>query len=236
MRNNTRTQHANSKCCATLIAAAALFLSPGVQAQSKAFLTLDEDAWVAFYDVPSRRFRSVRDQIVAGNVETAERDLDASISFLSVEANRAPPELEKPFAEVMNTLSTMRDDLRAKNRPASDFDATFARAHWILTQQYFVFAIRARDSEQHRNAGHYLWATAHHLERAILWSNTQIDRRTVAALDSMREMAGRLRDDQNPARVYRDRPLRTASRAIIRVGERLDRRVRVRDAVNSERG
>ncbi|MDX1482513.1 MAG: hypothetical protein R3315_12595 [Woeseiaceae bacterium] len=197
-------------------------------------LTLDEEVWVAFYDLPSRRFRSIRDNFVQGEFEAAARDLDASLSFLRVEAERAPAELKPALEEVIDRLEELGAAIESPRVTVADLDAVFARTHWLLTQQYFVLALRSRDEQRHRNAGHYLWATAHHLERSVLWSNARIDRRTVSALESLRDMAARLRDERNPQSVYRERPIRLAARTIVQVGEHLDRNLRIRKLIDSE--
>lgn len=197
-------------------------------------LSLDEEVWVAFYDLPSRRFRSIRDSFVQGDSESAKRDIDASLSFLKVEADRAMPELKPAFEGVMDRFAAIRDGLDSTRITASDLDAVFARAHWLLTQQYFVQALRSRDGERHRQAGHYLWATAHHLERCIVWSNARVDRRMVLALDSLRGMAARLRDEPDPQRVYRERPIRLAAQTIVQIGDHLDRNLRIRNLVEAE--
>ena len=94
--------------------------------------------------------------------------------------------------------------------------------------------IPALHDQRHRDAGNYLWATAHHLERCILWSDSRVDRDTVRALDSLRSMAAALRDSASPERVYRDRPIRLAARTLMAAGESLQRNFRVRPLLESE--
>lgn len=197
-------------------------------------LTLDEETWVTFYDVPSRRFRAVRDKFVQRNFEGAGRDLDASIAFLTVEANRALPELQPALTDVVAQLQRIRARIGTSEVTASTLDGAFARTHWLLAQHFFVRTLRSRDGADHVTAGHYLWATAHHIERAVLWSNARIDRRTVGSLQSMRDLASRLIGGEAGRRVYQERPLRLAARTIVAVGEHLDRTIRIEDLVEQE--
>lgn len=197
-------------------------------------LTLDEDVWVAFYDLPSRRFTNIRERFVQRDFAVARRDLDASAAFLRVEAERAVPELQPALFEVVSQMTALRDNLETRKVAAEDLDAVFARAHWLLSQQYLVLALQARDAGAHRNAGHYLWATAHHLERSVMWSNSRLDSNTVSSIDSLRSMAAALRDSESPQRVYRDRPIRLAARTMIAVGDNLKRNMRIRPLVETE--
>lgn len=190
-------------------------------------VVLDEDVWVTFYDLPSRRFRSIRDAFVRRDFQSVSRDLDITIGFLSVEANRAAPELKPAISEVVKQLQDVRGRLSDTSLSVGQLDAIFARAHWLLSQQYLLLAMQARDLMLYRNAGRYLYATAHHLERAVLWSNARISRDVVNSLDSIRDMASKLQNSDSPERVFKDRPVRLTTKTLIEIGEQIDRRVRI---------
>lgn len=190
-------------------------------------LVLDESSWVTFYDLPSRRFRGIRDAYLRRDFEAVSRDLDVTIGFLAVEAERAVPELAGVFADNIERLQKARANLDQPGAPATDFDAIFAQSHWLLAQHYFVEAIQSRDEERHRLAGRYLVATAHHLERSVMWSDMRIADDVLDALQTLRDAASQLAAGADPARVYRERPLRLAARTLTAIGEQIDRRVRI---------
>lgn len=190
-------------------------------------IMLDADVWVTFYDLPSRRFRSIRDAFIRRDFESVSRDLEVTIGFLSVEADRAIDQLMPALTDVVTQLEAMRSRLSDTSLSVSQVDALFARAHWLLSQHYLVLAIKAKDLGLHRNVALYLIATAHHLERAVLWSNARISKDVVNSLDAIRKMSGKLRSSQSPERVYRDRPLRLTARALTEIGKQLDRTVRI---------
>ncbi|MEL7187803.1 MAG: hypothetical protein AAFN50_15435 [Pseudomonadota bacterium] len=221
-------------CLLSILLGLPLAVQPANAQNELELLTLDEQVWVAFYDVPSRRFRTVRDKFVVRDFESAARDLDTSIAFLKVEAGRAADELQPDLNDVIKKLQTIRDSIATAEVTSSTLDLTFARTHWLLAQHFFVLALNSRESGAHKNAGHYLWATAHHVERAVLWSNARIDRKTVNSLESLRSLANRLKSSSSPDRVYQDRPIRLAARTIISVGEHLDRSVRIAELLSDE--
>lgn len=190
-------------------------------------IVLDEDVWVTFYDLPSRRFRNIRDAFVRRDFDSVSRDLDITVAFLSVEAERAPAELKPAILEVGQQMQSMRGGLSEPSLHVQQLDAVFARAHWLLSQQYLVLATRARDQKAYRSSGRYLIATAHHLERAVLWSNARITKDVVSSLDSIRDMANELQESQTPERVFKDKPVVKAANTLKIVGEQIDRQVRV---------
>lgn len=200
-------------------------------ADNEPLFTLDENVWATFYDLPSRRFRSIRDAFIRRDFEAAERDLEVTIGFLSIERGRTVAALRGPLTENMGQLERIRANVRDQSVSTGDLDAAFARAHWLLAQHYLVLAMRARDSGQHGNAGRYLWGTAHHLERAVLWSDARVDQAIVKSLDSTRDMGTRLQSSKNPQRVYRDKPIAVTAKTLIKIGEHLDRKVWVSESL-----
>ena len=192
-------------------------------------IVLDEDVWVTFYDLPSRRFRSIRDAFLRRDFDTVSRDLETTISFLQVEAERSVEELTPAFENILSRLNVMQRNLADPTVTIAQFDAVFARTHWVLSQHYFVYAQQSRELGLHRNAGRYLSATAHHLERAVLWSDARISRDVVNSLESIRNMAARLQRGEAPDKVYKDKPLKLTSRTLIAVGKHIDRELRIEE-------
>jgi len=190
--------------------------------------TLDDQVWVLFYDLPSRRFRAIRDAFIAGRMDEARRDLEVSEAFLRVEISRAIPALVPPMTEVADGLQSLAQQIKAPETTVRDLDPVFARAHWLLAQHYLTLATDARDSGRHKSAGNYLWATAHHMERAVLWSDARIDDKLLDSLEGMRAMADQLRNSDQPERVYKDRPIDNARRTLFELGKYLDRKVWIR--------
>lgn len=203
----------------------AIPISQAQTADDPPLFTLDEQVWVLFYDLPSRRFRAIRDAFVSRRFESAQSDLLVSEGFMRAEIGRANASLVVPMGEVADILHQFATDIDSPGLTVRDLDPAFARAHWLLGQHYLSLSINSRDSGRHRNAGNYLWATAHHLERAVLWSDARITRQLQKSLDSMREMADALRTSSDPQRVYRDKPIDGAGRILIELGQFLDRKV-----------
>lgn len=187
--------------------------------------SLDEQTWVLFYDLPSRRFRAIRDAFVQRNFDSAARDLRISAGFIGAERERTAPALAGPLSEVVARLGELADAIDSPGTTTAEFDAAFSRAHWLLAQHYLVLTERARDDKRHRAAGNYLWATAHHMERCVLWSNASLTRALVRDIERLRDMADALRESDKPERVYRDKPIASAARTLVAIGEFLNRKV-----------
>ncbi len=199
--------------------------SPAIAQDQRPLFTLDDQVWVLFYDLPSRRFRAIRDAFIAGRMDDARRDAEASEAFLRAEISRAIPVLVPPMTEVADRLRVIAQQIDAPETTVRDLDPVFARAHWLLSQHYLTLATEARDSGRHKSAGNYLWATAHHMERTVLWSDARIDRKLLRSLEGMRTMADRLRNGDQPARIYKDKPIDNARRTLFELGTYLDRKV-----------
>lgn len=187
--------------------------------------TIDENVWVTFYDLPSRRFRSIRNSFITRDFESVVRELEPTIGFLVIEADRATPAVHDALIEVIQKLQSIQGRIGDPSVTVGDLDSAFARAHWLLSQHYLVMSMKSRDNRQHESAGRYLWATAHHLERAVLWSDARVDRDVLNSLESIREMSLRLQDSSRPERVYQDKPIVLTARTLVAIGEHLDRKV-----------
>ena len=75
-----------------------------LQRDRQSTVVLDEDIWVTFYDLPSRRFRAIRAAILTRNNESAARDLSVTASYLSVEADRSSATFQVPLRDVVDQL------------------------------------------------------------------------------------------------------------------------------------
>ena len=211
-----------------VIAISLAILHPGfgdaAQEESKTF-ALDEDVWVLFYDLPSRRFRRIRDAFVRRDWASASVDLTVSAGFIRAEVARANATLAGPLSETANRLEDIAENIGTSQLSGSDLDAEFARAHWLLAQHFLELSVLARDAGESRICGSYLWATTHHMERTVLWSDLRMTARQVNVLDKLRDLADRLRDAEDPARVYKERPIALARRTMLELGIMLDRKV-----------
>lgn len=201
----------------------AVSTSSGQQSESQSAIVLDEDLWVTFYDLPSRRFRAIRTAVLTRNHESAARDLSLAANYLSVEAARSSAVFQVPLGDVVSQLRRMENDVGMVTLEA--LDALFGRAHWLLAQHFLEFARGARDARNNRNTSLYLWATTHHIERAILWSNIAVTREVHTTLEGLQEIAGKLRDPETAARAYRERPIVRAEDLLRKIGVQIDRRV-----------
>lgn len=210
-----------------LAVAVAAFAAPVLVAAEpdQTVVTMDEDLWVTFYDVPSRRFREIRSAFVRRDFARAALDLRTSASYLTVESERALPAIAERLNELISRISWISENIENSAVTVADFDALFSRAHWLLAQHYIDMARRSRDNQQNRNAGLYLWATTHHLERAVLWSNARISRDVQKTLDDLRDLADQLQDKNRAAKAYREKPLLRADKLLRKLGEIVDRPV-----------
>jgi hypothetical protein len=186
---------------------------------------MDENLWVTFYDLPSRRFREIRSDFVRRDFATAARNLVISANFLNVEADRAIPAVAERLHDVSARLTKIAEIVDDTSVTVADLDSLFGRAHWLLAQHYLDMARRSRDVQQYRNEGLYLWATTHHMERAVLWSNARVDRELLKTLDALRDLADRLQDAELAAEANRNRPVVRAEKVLRTLGEQMDRPV-----------
>jgi hypothetical protein len=184
---------------------------------------LDEDLWVTFYDLPSRRFRAIRAAVLTRNIESASRDLVVTANYISVEAERAFVRFQEPLRDVVSQLLRMKDDIESVT--LGDLDVLFGRTHWLLAQHYLQFAKVARDARQSRNASLYLLATTHHMERALLWSNVPVTRKVQTTFDDLRDVASRLQNSETSARAYNEKPFMRAEQLLRDIGKQVDRPV-----------
>ena len=188
-------------------------------------VTMDEGVWAAFYDVPSRRFREIRINFVRRQFDQAAWDLQSSATYISIEAERASAEIGKRLNEVADNLQWISNNIDDPSVTGAELDSHFGRAHWLLAQHYLEMARGARDRQQYRNAGLYLWATTHHLERAVLWSNARIDRRVHKTLESLRDLAAQLQEPQLARQAMSEKPLVRADQLLRELGKMVDRPV-----------
>lgn len=195
------------------------------QERAPARVVIDEDNWVVFYDVPSRRFRAIRSNFIQRKFGEAAMDLNTSATHLSIEASRSVPSLGSRLSDVSDELGEIADDIESESITVARLDALFGRAHWLLAQHYLTTARGTRDRRDYRATGLYLWATTHHLERAVLWSNARVDRNLHRTLESLREMATNMQDDRKAASVIRERPLLKAEKLLFELGKTIDRPV-----------
>lgn len=191
----------------------------------QAKVTMDEDMWVVFYDVPSRRFRTIRADFVRRQFDNATTDLQTSASYLSIEAARAQPALATRLSEVSDRLTWIAENIRDSSVTGIELDAVFGRAHWLLAQHYLAMARQSRDGQNNRNAGLYLWATTHHIERAVLWSNARIDRKVQSTLEHLRELATDIQNENLAKKAYGEKPISRAEKLLRDLGTEIDRPV-----------
>jgi hypothetical protein len=210
----------------TAIVAICLGLTSGTlfaQSEDPSFVAVNENLWVTFYDVPSHRFRSIRDEFVRRDFDSASRNLRTGASHLMIESSRSSPALAERLTEVSTQMMHIADNIADTNITTTELDKLFGRSHWLLAQHYLYHARNARDAENNRMAGRYLWAATHHMERAVLWSDARINRNLVATLDGLRDLALRLQDPDDAAAARKDRPIKRAENLLIELGKQIDR-------------
>ena len=213
----------NTKVIFLLAALAAA--TPAISADStdQPVVTMHENLWIAFYDVPSRRFRDIRNAFVKRQFDRAAIDLGTSADFLAIEADRAVPAIAERLNDVADRMTWISENTGDVSVTTTDLDALFSRAHWLLAQHYLDMAKRSRDHRQNRNAGLYLMATTHHLERAVLWSNSRIDRDVHKTLEDLGDLAHKLQDKNLAEKAYAEKPMARAEKLLRKLGKTIDR-------------
>ena len=185
----------------------------------------DGAMFVTFYDLPSRRFRSIRDAFIVRNFETASADLLVSENYLSIEATRADSALQPAFVTLIERLQQIRSQLLLPEITATDLDKVFARAHWLLSQHFLGLALIERDQGTYETASWYLIACAHHMERTVLWSNARINKNLETSLEQLYALANQLGKSPTNKWVKENRPIVSAARTLHSLGQHLDRRI-----------
>ncbi|HNP65547.1 MAG TPA: hypothetical protein PKH39_16560 [Woeseiaceae bacterium] len=202
-----------------------LAMTPSIAQPRGSFVEVDENLWVTFYDVPSHRFRSIRDAFVRRDFDAVRRDLVTSASHLTIESGRSSPELADRLADVGQQMLQMSDNLDGPEVTAELLDKLFGRTHWLLAQHYLYHARISRDANNNSMAGRYLWATTHHMERAALWSDSRISRKLVNSLEELRDLAVQLQDRQLAAAARQEKPVARAEAVLQEIGRQIDRPV-----------
>lgn len=202
-----------------------LFVTPSVAREQhrQTAIVLDEDMWVAFYDLPSRRFRAIRTAILSRDGAAAARDLVVTANFVAVEAERASAVFQVPLRDVVEQMRRLGGEIDTVT--LRQLDTLFGRIHWLLAQHFLDFARRARDAREGRNTSLYLWATTHHMERAVLWSNIAVTRDVHVTLEELRAVAGRLQDPKTAPQAFAEKPIVRAERLLRDIGGQIDRPV-----------
>ena len=211
-----------------LLLTAGLASAGAEQEKAPARVVIDEDRWVVFYDVPSRRFRSIRSNFIQRQFGAAALDLITSSTHLAIEASRSTPAIGNRLGDVADELGEIADDIESESITVARLDALFGRAHWLLAQHYLASARKSRDKSNYRATGLYLWATAHHLERAVLWNNARIDRKLHRTLESLRHMATQMQDVKTAESTIREKPLLKAEALLVELGQVIDRPIVMR--------
>jgi len=194
---------------------------------------LDESLWVLFYDLPSRRFRLIRDNYLQQNFDAARANLLTSENYVRIEAGRATYGLKEKLEETAAQLHVLSERIDDPDFSKNAFDPVFARTHWLLAQHFLLKSLESLEVKDSRMSGHYLLATTHHLERTVLWSDMPIRPATVVVLDRVELLANELLESKNPARVWKKKPILQAWRILVSIGEYLDRPVHVDQPVES---
>ena len=122
-------------------------------------------------------------------------------------------------------MAWISENVEDVNVTVTEFDALFSRAHWLLAQHYLDLAKRSRDSGNNRSAGLNLFATTHHLERAVLWGNARISREVQKTLDNLRDLADQLQDDDLSEKARREKPVVQAEKLLRKLSKTIDRPV-----------
>lgn len=198
------------------------------QTSNRPFIQVDENLWVTFYDVPSHRFRSIRDDFVRRNFDSVSHNLVTSASHMMIESGRTSPELGERMAEVATQMMIIADDISDPGVTTNALDKLFGRSHWLLAQHYLYHARNARDANNNKMAGQYLWAATHHMERAVLWSDARISRNVTKTLDRLRDLALRLQDPKDSAAARKERPIVSGEKLLLELGKVIDRPVVLR--------
>ncbi len=187
-------------------------------------LVIDEHVWVVFYDVPSRRFRTARDAFLRREFDVAARELIVSARHVGIAAQLAADVgLGNALAGSAEALERLAGRLSDDAVTLRTLDELFAQTHWRLTQLYLALARAARERREDRLTGQYLLASAHHMERAVLWSNRRVEARDASAVDAVRDAARRLAAGEPWANYRSARPIKQLEEVLERTGQQINR-------------
>ena len=115
---------------------------------------LDGDAFVVFYDLPSRRFHAIRQAFVRRELATVSQDASVSAEYMRIEAQRAHPAIREALQSASSRLLELGSDSGAGAVRVEQFDQVFARAHWLLAQHFLYLATQARKDGRYARARH----------------------------------------------------------------------------------
>ena len=202
-----------------------LIVPAAAQQSTQPRVVIDENQWVVFYDVPSRRFGNIRTSFIQRRFDAAAADLNTSATYLAIEAARSRPAIGARLGDVADELWAAAENIDSETLTVAHLDALFGKAHWLLAQHYLYHAKRLRDRQDYGTAGLNLRATTHHLERAVLWSNARIDRRLHATLETLRDLATQMQDPGRAAQAMSEKPVRKAEALLVELGKAIDRPV-----------
>ena len=85
-------------------------------------VTMQENLWIAFYDVPSRRFRDIRNAFVKRQFDRAATDLSTSADYLIIEKDRAVPAIAERLSEVADRMTWISENLDDVSITTTDLD------------------------------------------------------------------------------------------------------------------
>lgn len=190
---------------------------------------LDGDLFVAFYDLPSRRFRAVREAFLTREFAAAAEDLRIGAQYLDIERQRAYPTIASELCEVIQRMAVISDAIDQPNVTVRQLDPLFARSHWLLAQHFLYRGVISRSQGRYRPASRYLTATVHHMERAALWSNARLTPQLERAVDELRSLANRLETNPSKRWVNEKRPLLRANKTLNELGAHIDMQVGLPD-------
>ncbi len=191
---------------------------------------MDGDTFIVFYDLPSRRFRALQQAFINQNTEQFDRDLEVTIQYLAAEKSRMDPRLQAPIDQ---TIESLRAFPSTSDLSLSDMQQHFARVHWLLAQHFLQIAHRQTQSTETAETWLYYTATAHHLERAVLWASLEIDKTLTANLDSLRAVTSATMHKRNKDK--RQRTLQRTAQTLKKLSTELELPLRVKLEAASDR-
>lgn len=189
--------------------------------------SFDENYWVLFYDLPSRRFRAIRNDFIQGHYGLVSQNLRVAENHIRIEATRSTPPLTQKLIAVSDKLAEAAVRNENNQITVAEFNPLFAQAHWLLSQHFLTLSLTSKQNKNDRNAGHYLAATAHHVERAILWSDMKITPQTLQTLEEIAKQSNELLNAAKPLKVYKKRPIKKAWELIKETGDYLEKTVTI---------
>lgn len=157
------------------------------------WILVEEDILIVFVDEPGEHFHKAREFFLKKDTKAVAAEIREGAAFLKLEAGRATGDGKKALMASVNELEKLADGVeKGTVTSAKELDDAFARAEYALAEHHYRKAKESWAEKEAKNTGHDLKAAAYHLENAFAWAGHKLEAGTIAVIDGVRLVAGKL--------------------------------------------